>query len=31
MSPATYTWMQQLGLPMRQMDSDGRRIVVSRR
>ena len=31
MAPATYEWLLQAGLPMRLVDSDGRRVVVTRR
>jgi 4-amino-4-deoxy-L-arabinose transferase-like glycosyltransferase len=31
MPPATYDWLQKTGLPMRFVDSDGRRVVVARR
>jgi hypothetical protein len=30
MTPATYDWLQSTGLPMRFVDSDGRRVVVAR-
>jgi hypothetical protein len=31
MGTQTYDWLSGLGLPMRLVDSDGRRVIVSRR